>query len=70
MTTTVAPPLAGDALHAIENLPMTAMHAVEVAESEHRLRPPHRALVVGEMNDVHFYTAPRHKDAWPHDGGG
>ena len=35
--------LAGDAAHAIEDLAMAAMHAVEVAERQHRLRPARRA---------------------------
>ena len=47
--------LARHALHAVENLPMAAVHAVEIAEREHRVRPARRALIVGEMNDVHGY---------------
>jgi hypothetical protein len=45
--------LVGDALHAIENLAVSAMQAVEVAEREHRMDPPRRTGVLREMNDVH-----------------
>ena len=45
--------LAGDAAHAIEDLAMAAVHAVEVAEREHRLHPARRARVVGKVDDVH-----------------
>ena len=48
--------LAGDPPHAIENLAVAAVHTVEVAEREDRLRPSHGARVVGEMDDVHDYV--------------
>ena len=38
----VAAALGGAALHALENLQVAAMHAVEVAERQHRVRPPRR----------------------------
>jgi hypothetical protein len=38
---------------AVENLPVTAVHAVEVAEREDGLRPARRALIVRKMNNVH-----------------
>ena len=46
--------LAGDAAHAIEDLAMTAVQPVEIAEGEHGLRPAWRTQVVGKVNDVHL----------------
>jgi hypothetical protein len=48
--------LAGDALEPIENLAVPAVHAVEVAERQHRLHPGERPCVLGEVNDVHEYV--------------
>ena len=48
--------LAGDAAHAIEDLAVAAVHAVEVAEREHRLHPARRPRVVGKVDDVHQTT--------------
>ena len=45
--------LFGDAPHAIENLAVSAVQAVEVAEREHRVDPPRRTGVFREVNDVH-----------------
>ena len=53
ITTAVAPRSLGHAADALEDLPMTAMHAVEVAERQHRMRPAGRARIVREMNDFH-----------------
>ena len=57
VTSAVAKPmLAGDTLQAVENLAMTAVQAVEVAERQHRLLPTRRARIVGKVNDVHDYS--------------
>ena len=53
ITTDVAPRSVGDAPHAVEDLAMSAVHAVEIAERQHRLRPARRRGVVGEVDDVH-----------------
>jgi hypothetical protein len=41
---------------AFEHLLMPAVHAVEIAEGQHRLRPARRALIVGEVDNVHGET--------------
>jgi hypothetical protein len=33
---------------------MAAMHAVEIAERQHRMAPPGRAWIVRKMNHVHY----------------
>ena len=48
--------LLGDPLQPVENLAMTAVQAVEVAERQHRLLPMRRPRIVGKMDDVHDYS--------------
>ena len=47
---------AGDAAYAIEDLAVAPVHAIEIAEGQHRLRPARGPLIVGEMDDVHTTT--------------
>jgi hypothetical protein len=47
------PSFVGDPLQPIENLAMSAVQAVEVAERQHRLLPVRRTRIVGKMDDVH-----------------
>ena len=53
MTTAVAPRSPAHAADALEDLAVAAVHAVEIAERQHRLRPAGRPRIVREMNDVH-----------------
>ena len=53
MTTAVAPRSLATRRSAIEDLPMAAMHAVEVAERQHRMHPARRARIVRKVDDVH-----------------
>ena len=46
--------LVRDAADAVQDLPVAAMHAVEVAERQHRMTPACRARIVRKVNDVHF----------------
>ena len=45
--------LDGAALHALDDLEMSAMQAVEVAEREHRMHEPGRPRIVGKVQDLH-----------------
>src|ERR1700674_799970 len=44
------------ATHALDNLQMSAVHTVEIAQSQHGLVPAWRPLIVGKVNDVHVFT--------------
>jgi hypothetical protein len=46
--------LDGAALHAFDNLEMSAVEAVEVAEREHGMHEPGRPRIVGKMQDLHL----------------
>ena len=45
--------LDGAALHALDDLEMSAVQAVEVAEREHGMHEPRRPRIVGKMQDLH-----------------
>ncbi len=45
--------LVRDAADAVQDLPVAAMHAVEVAERQHRMTPACRARIVRKVNDLH-----------------
>ena len=45
--------LDGAALHALDDLEMSAMQAVEVAEREHRMHEPGRPRIIGKVQDLH-----------------
>ena len=53
MTTGVAPRSFATPADAIQDLAMAAVHAVEVAERQDRVRPARRARIVRKVNDVH-----------------
>ena len=57
--------LAGDALHAVEDLAVPAVQAVEVSERQHRLRPTRRPRVVRKANDLHESLGPTHHKPAP-----
>jgi hypothetical protein len=46
------PPLLRTPAHALDDLQVPAMHAVEIAQRQHGLVPS-RPLIVGVMNDIH-----------------
>src|SRR5262245_13986450 len=39
--------------HPLDDLEMSAMQAVEVAEREHRMHQPGRPRIIGKVQDVH-----------------
>jgi len=45
--------LARHAPDAFEDLPVSAMHAVEIAQGQYRVFPARRAGIVRKMDDVH-----------------
>ena len=45
--------LFGAPAHALDDFQVTAVHAVEIAEREHRLMPPRRPWIVRIVNDLH-----------------
>jgi len=49
---------AGDADEAVEDLAVTAVHAVEIPEREDRLLPARRPHIVGKVNDIHQCASP------------
>jgi hypothetical protein len=55
--------LAGDAAQTIEDLAVSAVQAVEIAEREHRIPPARRPRIVRKVNDVHDY--PGISITWP-----
>ena len=48
--------LDGAALHALDDLEVSAVQAVEVAERQHRMHEPGRPRIVGKMQDLHQAT--------------
>ena len=53
----------GDAAQTIEDLAVSAVQTVEIAEREHRIPPARRPRIVREVNDVHDY--PGISITWP-----
>ncbi len=45
--------LLGDAAHPIEDLAVSAVDAVKIAERQNRVDPAHRSRIVGEVDNVH-----------------
>jgi hypothetical protein len=55
--------LARHATQAIEDLAVSAVQAVEVAERQHRIPPARRPRIVRKVDDVHGY--PGISITWP-----
>jgi hypothetical protein len=57
---------AGHTMEAVQNLPVPTVHAVEVAEGEHRMHPARGTLVVRKVDYIHE-VEPRHaiSKTWP-----
>jgi hypothetical protein len=55
--------LAGDAAQPIEDLAVSAVEAVEIAEREHRIPPARRPRIIRKVDDVHDY--PGISITWP-----